>query len=122
MPDSEKVNAVSESAEVLYVRLLTVCDDNGRYVADPRWIVAKVFTSRGIVGQVNAEDIALRIDELATAGLIVTYESDGKPYLEIIEHFRHSRRDTKPDLRFPAPPETPVTNPRRIRYGCVTNV
>jgi hypothetical protein len=105
-PDSEKINAVSEGAEVLYLRLIAASDDCGRYSGESRWILAKLFTARMITGEVMAEKIEGRLVELENVGLIRRYEVDGKRYLELLNLFRMNRSDVKPVLVFPAPEST----------------
>jgi len=118
--DSEKVNAVSEGAENLYVRLIAQSDDEGRYSADPQWVLAKLYTHRMFKG-LKVEEIASRIDELWQVDLIRLYEVDGKRFLEIVGVFRTHRKDVKKKLLYPQPLTEPVTYALRTRNGHVTH-
>lgn len=122
LPDSEKVNAVSEGAECLYVRLLASADDAGRFPGDPKWILAKLFTARMIAGQVTSEIIDERLVELDQAGLVHRYVVDGKPFVEIVNHFRQNRADVKTKVIYPGPGQarnepSPVTDRTRNGFG-----
>ena len=77
-PDSEKINRVSEGAEVLYVRLLAASDDDHHYYADAGRVLAKLFTERMLAGVVTEEMVDDRISELVRGDLIRLYEVVGK--------------------------------------------
>ena len=128
-PDSEKINSVSEGAELLYVRLIAQSDDAGRYSADPAWIAAKLFTARMVAGQIKPAQIQKRLEELDAVGLIVFYDSEGREYLEMVDVFKRHRSDVSIKLAFPEPgPDAyrsrngPVTDPARVRPGSVPSV
>lgn len=120
-PDSDRVNAVSEGAEVLYCRLIAASDDAGRYYGDANWVLSKLFTARSIAGTVTAEDMESRLRELerAEVGLIRRYRVSGMTYLEMPNVYKTLRTDVKRDVRFPDPPEvvesSDVTDPGRTR-------
>jgi hypothetical protein len=120
-PDSEKINRVSEGAEVLYVRLLAASDDYHHYYADPARVAHKLFTERMLAGQATVEGVAARLDELARVDLIRLYESDGKQYLEIVHCFKKFRSDVRRVARFPMPPASPIPPPIRDRPAHVTD-
>jgi len=103
-PDSDKINSVSEGAEVLYVRLIAASDDAGRYYGDPQWVLSKLFTARMIQSEVTIEDIKNRIDELEKVGLLRVYEHGGKSYIELFQAFKTLRNDVQPAILFPDPP------------------
>lgn len=109
-PDSDKLNTVSEGAECLFLRLLAVTDDAGRYPADPGWVAAKVFTHRLISGTVTPDIVAERLGELERATLIALYDVQRKAYLQIVNLFRHNRSDVKPRLLYPAPEQQVATS------------
>lgn len=120
-PDSEKINRVSEGAEVLYVRLLAASDDDHHYYADAQRVLAKLFTERMVVGTVTEEAVAARLDELDREDLIRLYEVGGKQYLEIVQCFKRFRKDVKFDKRFPAPESPPLRHAARTRAEDVTH-
>ncbi len=115
-PDSEKINGVSEKAEVLYTRLLAKSDDNNRYYGDARWVMAKLFTARMLDGSVNESDVSQRLEELETIGLIERYVVDGMTYLQLVNGFKVFRSDQKTfDHTFPE------SDPSRTRNADVTD-
>ncbi len=114
-PDSEKINRVSEGAEVLYVRLLAASDDDHHYYADAGRVLAKLFTERMLAGVVTEKIVDDRLGELARVDLIRLYEVGGKQYLEIVQCFKRFRKDVKFDKRFPGPSSPPV--PYSARTG-----
>jgi len=118
--DSEKVNAVSEGAENLYVRLIAQSDDEGRYSAEPKWVLAKLYTHRMLNG-LEASEVERRIDELWAVDLIRLYEVEGKKFLQLVNVFRTHRSDVKRKLVYPKPLTEPVTHALRTRNGHVTD-
>ena len=58
-PFSEKINAVSLGAEVLFVRLIAQADDYGNYWGDPRMILATLFPHRWARRTVSETDAGL---------------------------------------------------------------
>lgn len=110
-PDSEKVNACSLGAETLFTRLIAQSDDYAHYYAEPRMVLAKLYTLRMVNGEVSASDVEGWLTELAREGLIVCYEIAGKKYLEIANCKKALRNDVLRDERFPPRPST-VLNPR----------
>lgn len=124
-PDSDKINAVSIGAETLYTRLIAQSDDAAHYYGNTRWIIFKLFTARGIAGQVTENDIAGWIKELESVGLIERYLVDGQEFIELIEVKKCLRSDVKKEIRFPSRDDAKthtgrtrnehVTNPGRVR-------
>ncbi len=109
-PDSDKINAVSEGAEVLFVRLIAQSDDAGRYYGDPKFVLAKLFTSRMAEGQLTVKKIEDRICELEAVGLIERYTSGGSRYIQLVNAFKTVRKDKNPKYRFPGPGASEGTN------------
>lgn len=118
--DSEKINAVTEGAENLYVRLIAQSDDEGRYSADPNWVLAKLYTHRMFKG-LKVDDVAARIEELWSVDLIRLYEVEGKKFLQVVDVFRTHRKDVKKKLFYPEPLSEPVTYAGRARNEPVTD-
>lgn len=91
--NSERVNAVSQSAELHYRRLMSKVDDYGRIEASPRILKAEAWAMRE---DVTVEQIAEWTMEL-TAGprpLILRYEVNGREYLEY-QNFKQRIRTAK---------------------------
>lgn len=78
--DSESIDSLSPHSEILYYRLLVTVDDFGRYDARPSMVKAACFPIKDAITAVKT-DALLR--ELVENGLIVVYEVDSKPFLQM---------------------------------------
>lgn len=95
--DSERVNALSFHAEVLFVRLIMKADDYGRYTANPRLIKNLCFPLKD---GLRDADISRFLAECEKAGLIAVYQAEEKPFLEIINFKQRTRASAS---KFPSP-------------------
>jgi uncharacterized phage protein (TIGR02220 family) len=97
--DSDRINRVSSpDAEITYYRILVSVDDFGRCDARPLVIKSMCFPIRLYA---TADKCKEWMQDLVNAGLILVYEVDGKPYLQV------TKWDNKPRAaasRFPPPP------------------
>lgn len=100
--DSDRVDRLSEPAEVFYRRLMSVVDDFGRFEADPVILRAKCYPRR--TDKLSIEDIQCRLGETVDAGLVALYMQGRKRYLQIIDFNQRIRSESK----FPPPPETVI--------------
>lgn len=105
-PMSERLNDVSEGAEILYLRLLAQSDDNANYFGSPSLILGYLFAHRMESGTVTVESVKSRLTELEKAGLVTKYENVGHQYIHLACCYRHVRTDIQPDVRFPVAPGT----------------
>ncbi len=106
-PFSERVNAVSVGAEVLFVRLIAQADDYGNYYGSPRMLLASLFPHRWAKKEVTETDVGRWRAELvanAVGPLAALYSVNGSEYLHLISPRRRLRGDVKPDERFPREP------------------
>ncbi len=78
---SEKWNATSYSAQSLYIGILLLVDDFGRYEARPTLLHAECRGLRADAGNVQATASDLRA--LASNKLIEIYEVEGREYLQM---------------------------------------
>lgn len=108
-PDSDKVNALSIGAETLYTRLIAASDDAGRYYGDAAWVLARLFTSRMLNGQVTEADVEKWLCELESVTLAIRYRAAHVSYLELVGVFKKLRTDVKPQLIYPSPVPASVT-------------
>jgi hypothetical protein len=94
---SEKINKCSDFEECLFVRLMLVADDFGRYYAIPELVKSHCypFDNRTL------EQVKNGLKQLELIGLIKTYESGDKKYLLIL-NFSQRLRQMK--SKFPDPP------------------
>lgn len=98
---SRKINSVSLGAECMYVRILLLTDDFGRYHADPRILRAHAFSLRGVTNKT----ILKWLRELVEIELVRLYSVNSEEYLEIVrfEDFQTFRTDRKRQEGFPKP-------------------
>lgn len=94
---SERLAAVSFEAESLFYRLLVCADDFGRFDARPIIVRSRAMPLRDVC----LSDVGQWTDELQAHGLIVVYEVEGKPYLQI-QRWEQRKRANK--SKYPDPP------------------
>lgn len=94
---SDRVEKLSDGAEVFYRRLMSVVDDYGRFDARPMLLMTGCYPLRADV--MKPASIAHWIKECVDAGLIRLYEVKGKPYLELLDF----RQQTRTKEKYPAP-------------------
>lgn len=78
--DSESIESLSPNAEILYYRLIVTVDDFGRYDARPSMVKAACFPIRE---SMTASKVDSFLKELSEHGLIVVYQVEGKPYIQL---------------------------------------
>lgn len=105
--DSEAVNSLSAEAEVFYRRLMSVVDDYGRFDARPAVLRSRLYPIK--IDAVFEVDVAKWLADCCRAGLVRTYEVDGKPYLEFLRLGSPRAKVSK----FPAPHEQACQSERK---------
>lgn len=103
--DSRAVQAVSDSAMLLYYRLISVVDDYGRFDLDCYVIRARCFQfvfDRWPIERIEEcmEELSKKIVPPNKQPLITTYELDGRRYFQVNKF--NQRTQARP--RFPGPP------------------
>lgn len=94
---SRSVNSISEQAEILYRRLMSVVDDYGRTEADADLLRAKCFPLQ--LERWPSERVQAVLEELGKSPLVTVYHRCEKSYLQI-ENFGQRLQSKE---RFPAP-------------------
>lgn len=98
---SEKIASLTDFEYRLWVSLIVLVDDAGRYDARPAVIRGRAFPLRE---RVTLKDIESAIHGLAAKGCVSLYTVGGKPYLWFPTWSDHQRiRDVKP--KYPGPEE-----------------
>lgn len=96
----EKIGRLSRDARLLFVGLITMADDDGRFRALPSAICGHVFP--------YDEDAAKRVEkwmaELETQHLVTRYVTDGFTYGSLNGWARHQRINRKSLSELPSPP------------------
>ena len=88
---SDNLDKLSAFQETVFYRLIVNCDDFGRFDARPKLLASKLFPLKEI--RINQIQAALRA--LTSAGLVILYEVDGKPYLQMKTWDKHQQIRTK---------------------------
>lgn len=86
---SERVTQLSWEAEVFYRRLLSVVDDYGLYDSRPSILRSALYPLQ--LDKMSECNIQRSLTACETAGLILLYSQDGKPFLMIL-HFGQALR------------------------------
>lgn len=112
--ESDSIDSLNWFQEVLFYRLIVSCDDYGRFDGRTSVIKNRLFPLK--------EDLTLKavseaIRKLVSAGLVVLYEVDGKPYLYLPTWTAHqnvrAKRSKYPD------PETVCGNANPSASKCM---
>lgn len=82
---SEEIDSLSWFQEVLFYRLIVVCDDFGRFDGRTKIIKASCFPLKSV----TEKDIDKALGKLSAAGLVRVYEIQGRPYLQLVTWSAH---------------------------------
>ena len=96
---SEDIAQLSESAEILFYRLMVKADDFGAYYGNPAIIKNTCYPLKA--DDINCNQVISWLNELISVGLVIYYEAaDGKCYVQIAKWEKHQQiRAKKP--KFP---------------------
>jgi len=109
---SAKINQLNAHEFELYVRLLLVADDYGRYSGSPIRVARSCWPDRE---DVTGKTITPMLKKLAQTGLILTYKVDGEQYIEITNWRQRTRQMSS---KFPTPDSGIVTNDGQMTVNC----
>ncbi len=84
---SEEIDSLSWFQEVLFYRLIVICDDFGRFDGRTKIIKDSCFPLKSV----TEKDIEKALDKLSAVGLVKIYEVQGKPYLQLVTWAEHQR-------------------------------
>lgn len=113
MRQDERYGRLSRDARELFNGLITMADDEGRFLARPVLILGHVFPFD--------DDAPALLDgwlaEVATSGMVVFYEHDRTPY-GAFRHWRKHQRINRPTPSIlPPPPDRRVARDNRVFPG-----
>lgn len=94
---SDEINMLSWFEEVVFYRLMVVCDDYGRFDGRAAIIKGSCFPLK----DVTVKDIEKALDKLSAAGLVVHYKVEEKPYLQLATWEKHQQIRAKKS-KYPA--------------------
>lgn len=98
---SEEIDSLSWFEEVLFYRLIVKCDDYGRYDGRIKIIKNSCFPLKDI----TEKDVEKALYKLSAVGLVRAYESQGRPYLQLVTWEQHQNIRAKKS-KYPAFDET----------------
>lgn len=96
---SDSIDSLSWFEEVLFYRLIVVCDDYGRFDGRPAVIKGACFPLKD---DITKKQISEAINKLSTAGLVRGYEVQGRPYLQLTTWNYHQQIRAKKS-KYPSP-------------------
>lgn len=112
---SDAIESLSPELEVMFYRLLVVCDDYGYMDARPPILKAQCFPLKDSATQAKIQSW---IDELAKQGLIAVYEKDNKQFLAICKWEQRARSRQK----YPGPMDEGCQSiDRQLSDNCQTD-
>nr|DAM32609.1 MAG TPA: replisome organizer [Caudoviricetes sp.] len=98
---SEEIDSLSWFEEVLFYRLIVKCDDYGRYDGRIKIIKNSCFPLKDI----TEKDVEKALIKLSAVGLVRVYETQGRPYLQLVTWEQHQTVRAKRS-KYPALDET----------------
>lgn len=112
--ESDSIDSLNWFQEVLFYRLIVSCDDYGRFDGRTSVIKNRLFPLKE---DLTLKTVADAIQKLVSAGLVVLYEYDGKPYLYLPTWTAHqnvrAKRSKYPD------PEIACNNVNASASKCI---
>lgn len=97
--DSLAVDQLDWLGECLFVRLIQKADDYGRFHGNPTLVRSLLFPLKN---GLRDSDISARLAACEKAGLIRVYESNGKPFIEIVNFGQRLKAGAR--SKYPEPP------------------
>lgn len=94
---SDRVDKLSPEAEVFYRRLMNKVDDFGLFDARLSILRTQLFPLR--IDMISENSCARWLSDCVSAGLIVVYSHDGKPYLKMLD----TKWQTRTEPKYPQP-------------------
>jgi hypothetical protein len=99
---SDSIDNLSWFEEVLFYRLIVNCDDYGRFDGRPAIIKNRLFPLKE---KLTISTVSNAINTLASAGLVVLYVFEGKPFLYLPTWNEHQTVRAKRS-KYPAPDDS----------------
>lgn len=103
----EKIGRLSDKGRLLFIGLITLADDEGRFRALPAAVIGHTFPyDEGM----TATRVRRLLAELEATGIVVLYECDGVQYGAFRHWRRHQRIDRPTPSELPPPPDPEVVS------------
>jgi hypothetical protein len=97
----DKISQLSRDARLLFLGLVSMADDQGRFLASPSAVAGYVFPNDDI----PPKKLAAWLDELTCLGLVTIYNGGRVRYGAIPKWKRHQRISHPQTSPLPPPPE-----------------
>src|SRR5215212_2057637 len=105
MPQDERIAKLSIPAELLFVRLISMADDEGRFRAAVNGIIGFAFPDREDVTQAK---VRRWLRDIEAQELVLVYEHDGARF-GVVRNFRkHQQINKATPSRLPQPPDAEI--------------
>ena len=95
---SENIDRLNPFHETFFYRLIVNCDDYGRMDARPKILASRLFPLRDL----ESHEVIGALNALRDADLILIYEVEGKPYLQMRTWDKHQQVRAKRS-KYPSP-------------------
>ena len=102
---SEEIDGLTAFQETFFYRLIVNCDDFGRLDARAKILKSKLFPLK----DVREDVIHAALMALSSAELVILYEVDGKPFLQMRTWDKHQQVRAK-KCKYPEPPKKTPSN------------
>ena len=102
---SDNLDQLSAFQETMFYRLIVSCDDYGRMDARPKILASRLFPLKDI----RANQIEDGLRALTSAELVILYEVDGKPFLQMKTWDCHQQVRARKS-KFPGPDEGVISS------------
>lgn len=106
---SEEIDGLTAFQETFFYRLIVNCDDFGRLDAREKILKSKLFPLK----DVREDNIKAALLALSSAELVILYEVDGKPFLQMRTWDKHQQVRAKKS-KYPAPPQRVPSNDSKV--------
>lgn len=121
---SDTIDSLSWFEEVLFYRLIVVCDDYGRFDGRPAVIKGSCFPLKD---DITKKHISAAIEKLSTVGLVRGYEVQGRSYLQLTTWNCHQQIRAK-NSKYPSPEDgtyknisSEITSNKNISHDIICN-
>lgn len=98
----ETLGTCTRDARLLFVLLITACDDHGRFRASSALLRGELFPYDD---DITRADVAGWLTELVNAGRVQLYTAAGQEYGALVNWAKHQRVDNASRSEIPAPPD-----------------
>ena len=95
---SDNIDSLSAFQETFFYRLIVNCDDYGRMDARPKILASRLFPLK----EVRSNQIEDALRALTSAELVILYEVDGKPFVQMKTWDKHQQVRAKKS-KYPSP-------------------